>query len=214
MKLPWQPYSSISVTEFWRRWHISLSSWFRDYLYIPLGGNRVSPFRTYANLGIVFLLCGLWHGAAWTFIIWGAWHGALLIIERMGLGRMLERLPAIVSQAYTLLVVMIGWVFFRANDVPHALKFLGVMFGGASSGAHPWQMDFGAAAAAALIIGTLIATWRFSGEVRIQSAAPRKGLHMVLSSMPLRAAGAAAAFVLCAASLAAGTYNPFIYFRF
>lgn len=209
-----RPYSSTSVTEFWRRWHISLSSWFRDYLYIPLGGNRVSPLRTYANLAIVFLLCGLWHGAAWTFIIWGAWHGALLIIERMGLGRMLEKLPAMVSQAYTLLVVMIGWVFFRANDVPHALKFLGVMFGGASSGKHPWQMDFGAAAAAALIAGTLIATWRFSGDMPAQSAAPRKGLHSALSSMPLRAAGAAAAFVLCAASLAAGTYNPFIYFRF
>ncbi|KRB88917.1 MBOAT family O-acyltransferase [Noviherbaspirillum sp. Root189] len=209
-----RPYSSTSVTEFWRRWHISLSSWFRDYLYIPLGGNRVSPFRTYANLGIVFLLCGLWHGAAWTFIIWGAWHGALLIIERMGLGRMLERLPPMVSHAYTLLVVMIGWVFFRANDVPHALKFLGVMFGGASSGAHPWQMDFGAAAAAALITGTLIATWRFSGDMPTQSAAPRKGLQLALSSLPLRAVGAAAAFVLCAASLAAGTYNPFIYFRF
>ncbi|RJF98239.1 MBOAT family O-acyltransferase [Noviherbaspirillum saxi] len=209
-----RPYSSTSVTEFWRRWHISLSSWFRDYLYIPLGGNRISAARTYVNLAMVFLLCGLWHGAAWTFIIWGAWHGVLLVIERMGLGRLLERMPQTIAQIYTLLVVMIGWVFFRANDVPYALRFLEVMFGKASADAtHPWQMDFGPAAAVALLAGVLIATWRFPEE-KVKGRDVRPRMRTVMSSMPLRVAGAVSAFVLCVASLAAGTYNPFIYFRF
>jgi alginate O-acetyltransferase complex protein AlgI len=200
-----QPYSSTSVTEFWRRWHISLSSWFRDYLYIPLGGNRGSPARTYLNLAIVFLLCGLWHGAAWTFVVWGGWHGALLVMERMGLGRLLARLPAAVAQAYTLFAVMIGWVFFRADSIPHAIDFLGVLFGQASNGAivRPWQMDVDAAAGVALVIGAALALRRIPNETRPTAISPL-----------LKAATAMATVIVCVASLAAGTYNPFIYFRF
>src|SRR5215469_14568338 len=111
------PYVSQSMTEFWRRWHISLSSWFRDYLYVPLGGNRISNARTYFNLCVVFLLCGLWHGAAWTFVAWGAAHGALLVIERLGLGRVLARAPRPVRHAYVLAAVMATWVLFRSNDL-------------------------------------------------------------------------------------------------
>lgn len=214
-----RPYSSTSVTEFWRRWHISLSSWFRDYVYIPLGGNRLSPARTYFNLALVFLLCGLWHGAAWTFIIWGIWHGVLLVIERMGLGKALARLPQFIAHAYTLLAVMLGWVFFRADSVPHALKFIGIMFGNEADGVklRPWQMDFNMTTGVALTVGALIAAWRFHDSRQPESVSgawPGIGAGMGMPLRLARTAAAAAAFILCSASLAAGTYNPFIYFRF
>jgi hypothetical protein len=106
------PYASLSVTDFWRRWHMSLSAWLRDYVYIPLGGNRVSSVRTYVNLWIVFLLCGLWHGASWTFVIWGAYHGLLLVLERAGLRRLLSRLPNSIAHLYTRWSVFVGWVWF------------------------------------------------------------------------------------------------------
>src|SRR4029450_4278801 len=144
------PYVSRSITEFWRRWHISLSTWFRDYLYIPLGGNRVSPARRYRNLVTVFFLCGLWHGASWNFVIWGLWHGTFLVIERVtsNRGERRARREDFLSansassavkrrvldwplwrHAYTMLVVMIGWVFFRADTLPGAVAFLRAMAG-------------------------------------------------------------------------------------
>ena len=118
------PYTSLSITEFWRRWHMSLSSWLRDYLYIPLGGNRGSNAQTYRNLIMVFLLCGLWHGANWTFVLWGAWHGAFLVIERLGLGSALARMPTPARWAYALLAVMGGWVLFRSTDLPERDRLL------------------------------------------------------------------------------------------
>ncbi len=111
------PYISTSMTEFWRRWHISLSSWFRDYLYVPLGGNRISPGRTYLNLWIVFLLCGLWHGAAWNFVVWGAAHGGFLVLERAGFGRVLEAHAPVLRHVYVMLAVMVTWVLFRADTL-------------------------------------------------------------------------------------------------
>jgi alginate O-acetyltransferase complex protein AlgI len=122
------PYASASITEFWRRWHISLSRWFRDYLYVPLGGNRQGAGRTYANLLCVFLLCGLWHGAAWTFILWGAYHGAWLVLERLGGARVLGKLPRVLRHTYALLVVMVGWVLFRADTLSGAGLLLSRMF--------------------------------------------------------------------------------------
>ena len=109
------PYISRSVTEFWRRWHMSLSRWFRDYVYISLGGNRKGAGRTYINLFIVFFLCGLWHGAAWTFIVWGIYYGLLLALERLVVGRILAKLPPLISLAYTLFLVLVGWIIFRAE---------------------------------------------------------------------------------------------------
>lgn len=208
-----RPYSSTSVTEFWRRWHMSLSSWFRDYVYIPLGGNRGAPWRTWLNLSIVFLLCGLWHGAAWTFVMWGAWHGFLLVLERAGLGRALNRLPAVLGQMYTLVMVMLGWVFFRADDVPTALAFVRTMFGGAhlEIAAHPWQVDVGPAQWAALLLGAAFSAWRPSlpkSESLPEPATVVSAGHWAQWPVLL------AAYVLCTASIAAGTYNPFIYFRF
>ncbi|MES2262028.1 MAG: MBOAT family protein [Pseudomonadota bacterium] len=208
-----RPYASLSVTEFWRRWHISLSSWFRDYLYIPLGGNRASVARTYFNLALVFVLCGLWHGAAWTFVVWGAWHGLLLVIERLGLGAVLARLPRPLAHAYTLLCVMIGWVFFRADNLPHALAYLRSMAGGhGGASPHPWQMDFGASAGVALLAGFLIAAWRFAPTTLPAAGTAPVRTHPLLGGA--KAAACACALLLCIASLAAGTYNPFIYFRF
>lgn len=110
------PYSATSIRDFWRKWHISLSNFFRDYVYIPLGGNRKGKIRNYINLFIVFFLTGFWHGASWNFLIWGMYHGFFLIIERIGLGKILDKLPKILQHIYTLFIVVIGWVFFRIEQ--------------------------------------------------------------------------------------------------
>src|SRR5258705_6551643 len=128
------PYIADSMTDFWRRWHISLSSWFRDYVYISLGGNRISPVRTYFNLWIVFLLCGLWHGAAWNFVVWGAAPRALLGFGRAGLGKVLARSPPVFRHGYVLLAVMITWVLFRADNLGAAMHYLATMGGAGAEG--------------------------------------------------------------------------------
>lgn len=122
------PYISQSITEFWRRWHMSLSRWMRDYLYIPLGGNKVPAWRLYLNLWIVFLISGFWHGASWTFILWGAYHGFFLVVERLFLQHLLAKLPKFMKLLYAFLVVVTGWVFFRAETVSQALAFCRYMF--------------------------------------------------------------------------------------
>ncbi len=139
-----RPYISRSITEFWRRWHITLSSFLRDYLYIPLGGNRKGPTRTYLHLGLTMLLGGLWHGAAWTFIAWGAYQGFWLIFERLcGRRTLYATLPAVAQTALTFAIVVVGWVFFRASSLPEALRFLQAMFGGGAGEAatlfHEWS---------------------------------------------------------------------------
>ncbi|MFZ3584777.1 MBOAT family O-acyltransferase, partial [Loktanella sp. DJP18] len=121
------PYAACSITDFWRRWHMTLSRWFRDYLYIPLGGNREGPIRTYVNLGIVFLATGIWHGAAWTFIFWGVWHGAFLVLERSFLGSWLAKTPDVVTRLYLLSAVIMGWVPFRADGFSQAIEFWSAM---------------------------------------------------------------------------------------
>lgn len=122
------PYVSGSIKEFWRRWHISLSTWFRDYVYIPLGGNRKGKGRTYVNLIVVFLLTGFWHGAAWQFVFWGIYHGIFLIIERIGLENQLLKLPKVIQHLYAMIVVIVGWVFFRAENMQVAILYVRKMF--------------------------------------------------------------------------------------
>lgn len=122
------PYISQSIQEFWRRWHISLSSWFRDYVYIPLGGNRKGKAKTYRNLAIVFLLTGFWHGAAWQFIVWGIYHGVFQVLEKIGFGNVLKKIPRVFRHIYTMLVVIVGWVFFRADNLTAAMAYLKNMF--------------------------------------------------------------------------------------
>jgi alginate O-acetyltransferase complex protein AlgI len=121
------PYLSHSITEFWQRWHITLGSWMRDYLYIPLGGNRVSPGRVYLNLMIVFFVSGLWHGAAWGFVIWGLYHGLFLVLERLYLHRILQRIPRILTVGYTFLLVSLGWLFFD-HGFSEALEIIKILF--------------------------------------------------------------------------------------
>jgi alginate O-acetyltransferase complex protein AlgI len=200
------PYLSQSITEFWRRWHISLSTWLRDYLYVPLGGNKKGPLRTYANLFIVMLLGGLWHGAAWNFVVWGGLHGSLLAFERMqGKTAPYWRLPAPLRIAATFVVVLITWVFFRAADLPSAGRYLASMFGAGAphDGARllagivyqPYYLlTF---AAAVIVTWTCPQTWDWSRTL----TAPK-------------AVAVAAAFVCAAVMLTTQAFNPFIYFIF
>lgn len=122
------PYVSKSIKEFWRRWHISLSSWFRDYVYIPLGGSRKGVVRTYVNLFIVFLLTGIWHGASWNFVVWGLYYVVFLIIERMGFDKILNKLPIVIQHIYACIIIIIGWIFFRADSLTAAIKYIKALF--------------------------------------------------------------------------------------
>lgn len=213
------PYIAQSMTEFWRRWHLSLSSWFRDYLYIPLGGNRRGGPRTYLNLFIVFLLCGLWHGASWTFVAWGLWHGAFLVLERRFSG-FVQRLPRPLRHVYLLGAVALGWVFFRADSFERAWAHFRAMFGmGAGRGdivhaALYLSTDVRIALVAALIGSMPWLPWALEQRKRLLArsetlpklayAAGETVSHVVLAVILLASA----------ALLASGTYNPFIYFRF
>jgi len=208
------PYVARSMTEFWRRWHISLSTWFRDYVYVPLGGNRRGAGRTYLNLWIVFFLCGLWHGAAWTFVAWGLYHGSFLVLERLGAGQWLEGLWAPARHVYTMLAVMGGWVFFRAESLGQAGAYLAAMAGFASgSGLEQHAgLHLNAVVVLALVAGTIgsapflprLGQWR-------ESIGP---VNLRLLVEAGRLAGLVLLLVASAMLMAAGTYNPFIYFRF
>ncbi len=198
------PYASCSVQEFWRRWHISLSSWFRDYLYIPMGGNRKGRLRTYVNMFTVFFLCGLWHGAAWNFVVWGIYHGVGLVVERAGLKNVVSRLPRPVANLYLMLFVVIGWVLFRAPDLSYAVGYLGNMFGGATA---PFK-SFTPSMAFAFIdkfillaVGCVAAYPVFDRMVRRIPEAARLVCGIVFFL---------AVYVITMTS----GYSPFIYFRF
>ena len=212
------PYVSRSVTEFWRRWHISLSTWFRDYLYIPLGGNRRGSMRTATNLLIVFLLCGLWHGASWTFVIWGVFHGSFLILERTLLRERLERVPALARHAYVVLVFMCGWVLFRAEDSSHALRYFGAMLGsnGLSLDARPLLSYLSTSVQLALVAGVVGSIPWFPALVsRIKRSEQDRGvLPWITLTKSAGFLALSAIFLLSVMRMAAGTYNPFIYFRF
>ena len=135
------PYYAKSIQDFWRRWHISLSTWLRDYLYFPLGGSRGSSFRTYFNLILVFLLCGLWHGASWMFVIWGLYHGIFLILERLGLANWFERQMLLLRHGYVLLTVIGSWVLFRSETITQSLAFYTALLGFSPSGITPFNVD-------------------------------------------------------------------------
>ena len=203
------PYVSCSVQEFWRRWHISLSSWFRDYLYIPLGGNRCGKVRTYINLIIVFACTGLWHGASFSFIVWGLWHGLFLVIERLGFKKALDKLPKFIGWIYTMLVVLVGWVFFRADTLSAAMKYLGEMFsftGGVSNGMAQFDNLSFIITAIALVLCTPVYQLV---KGKLEKTEGGKKAAFVIGAVL-----ATGLFILSVIFLTGSGYNPFIYFRF
>ena len=203
------PYISKSIKDFWRRWHISLSTWFRDYLYIPLGGNKLGVFNTYRNLFIVFLITGLWHGASWNFVVWGLFHGTFLIIEKLGFDTILNKLWKPFQHVYTLLVVLIGWVFFRSKDLSYATSYIKKMF----------VYDAGNESISSVInyfymnneyYFTLIFAVLFSMPVflKINNILEKRRFIYI---RPIVYFGL---FFLTLIYVAASSYNPFIYFKF
>lgn len=205
-----RPYVAKTVQEFWRRWHISLSTWFKEYVYIPLGGNRVSPVRTYINKFIVFLLTGLWHGANWTFLIWGIMHGFALIIEDMvkriwkeggrKIGKCMSIILNVFGHIYTLLFVTLTFVIFRADDLISAIKMIGRMFSGKGSN----SVAFSLLDPTYLIALTMAVV--FSSSLPDKIIPKCKTWVLGLISVPV--------YVICLVMLISGGYNPFIYFRF
>jgi len=204
------PYISKSITEFWRRWHISLSTWFKEYLYIPLGGNRVSQRRTYLNLGIVFLATGIWHGAAWTFVIWGLWHGLFIVLERLT-GWHKKTGGAILTTAqhlYTMLIFIIGWVIFRSDNIEYAVKYIGNMFGMNGKSLQVYQLGYyiGIPETIAFVVAAVCAMPIFKNMIGMSPKSSRwdGAINIWLACL----------FILSWILIAASTYNPFIYFRF
>ncbi len=204
-----EPYRASSITMFWRRWHITLSSWFRDYLYIPLGGNRTGPWMTYRNLFVVFLLCGLWHGAAYTFVVWGIYHGTLLIIERVANDHFGFR-PSGAWWLPTIVLVMVGWVFFRAEDLPKAFDYLQSLVGrgGSTPPLLPLHYYLTADRVSILCLAALLVATPLEWA---QAQLARCNRSLVLS---LQSSGALLLLVYASIVLASNGYNPFIYFRF
>ena len=214
------PYLAQSIREFWRRWHISLSTWFRDYLYLPLGGNRVSRARTYLNLITVFFLCGLWHGASWTFVVWGLYHGFFLVLERTRFGKMQAKLPRLLRHLYTVLVVMLGWVIFRADNFTEAGNYFTALFGlNHAQFKQELPIYLNHEAIAAVILGIAFTgplwNWTRTTCVKLGQVLPAacQPVALVFGRM-LEILLVAGLLLISSAWLATNTYNPFIYFRF
>ena len=200
------PYKAVSITDFWRRWHISLSSWFRDYVYIPLGGNRKGTLRTIFNIFVVWSLTGLWHGAAWNFIAWGMFYGVLLILEKYVLKNILERVPVIFRHIGTLIVVMIGWVFFSSENMTQATDFIGALIGfGNGSFIDSQAMYLLSENAFPIFAMGLSAVGVFEMISTREETRVYKALKCVVYLV---------IFILCITFLVSETYNPFLYFRF
>ncbi|MGY0691298.1 MBOAT family O-acyltransferase [Virgibacillus sp. FSP13] len=210
------PYISKSISEFWRRWHISLGSWFRDYVYIPLGGNRKGKLNTYRNLFIVWFATGLWHGASWTFIVWGIYYGLFIMLEKAFLGKVLKKIPNVFQYIYTLLIVVIGWVFFRSETFTYAFSYIKVMFG--ISGTGVWDIDalfylsqygiilFIAIVGSTPILKKLYGLIEFKSKESIFVRLIGKEISINLYVLLI--------LFLSVTYTVSNTFNPFIYFRF
>ena len=198
------PYLSRSVAEFWKRWHISLTSWFRQYVYIPLGGNRVPRWKWVRNILIVWLLTGVWHGAGWNFLLWGMYYAVFMLAERLFLGKWLKKLPAVLQHVYAMAVVLVGWALFAVEDMGRLGRYLAALFGGAPLAGGRFGYDL-RSYLPLLAILALAATplgkrcWERLGERARNILTPA----LVLSAL-----------VLCTAALVDASYNPFLYFRF
>jgi alginate O-acetyltransferase complex protein AlgI len=212
------PYWSTSITDFWKRWHISLTSWFRDYLYVPLTGNQfwVPAWRAYLAMFVVFLLCGFWHGASWTFVTWGVLHGLALVAERAGVAKWLGRLPVAMQRLYAMILVVSGWILFRSDSFAHAAGYFRTIFS-----LRGWmafdrgQLDaiISAEGWVAIVVGVIAATpllrW-LSARLLVEPADDNVGW----SARPAGTVVLLSLLVLSAMKLANGSFNPFIYYRF
>lgn len=203
------PYTSKSITEFWRRWHISLSSWFRDYVYIPLGGNRVGTLKAIRNIFVVWMLTGFWHGAAWNFVFWGLYYGVLLLLEKYVLKGLIGRMPKWAGWLYTILLVMIGWVFFFSSSLQGAFSYIGVMFGhGASALVDSTGLYYLTTNLVLFIIMAFCSTqmvYKAFMKFSVNGQNYRIAIAVVVYTV---------LFMVCIAYLVNETYNPFLYFRF
>lgn len=209
------PYVSQSIKEFWQRWHISLSSWFKDYLYIPLGGNKLSDTKTYMNLFIVFLCTGFWHGASYNFIIWGLFHGLFIILERMGIIDTLFS-NKLSKHVYTLLIVIIAWIFFRADTIDQSFAFIKAMFGFASLKANIIPV-LSYLNLEMLLVAAIAICMMFGLHLKIYNAMQSVSFMKKFGEQPLAVVRSLSIFCLLLLSviyIGASTYNSFIYFRF
>ncbi|MCM1524437.1 MAG: MBOAT family protein [Ruminococcus sp.] len=202
------PYVSKSISEFWRRWHITLGSWFKSYVYFPMGGSRKGRLRTFANLMMVWALTGLWHGASWNFVLWGVYFGVLIIVEKAGWGKILEKLPAAVSMLYTYAAVLLGWVLFDTDTPADAVSYIGAMFGAGGAAVDSFAKYSLVSYCIPLVICVLISGG--IGDKLIGSVRAKNRRFAAISGIFLKTGG----LLLCTAYLIDAAYNPFLYFRF
>ena len=208
------PYDATCIRDFWRKWHISLSSWFKDYVYIPLGGSRVSKFKLYRNLFVVWFLTGMWHGASWNFIIWGLYFGVFIALEKAFLEKALYKTPKVLRHTYLLLIVVVGWVFFRANDITQAFEFLKVMFGFngndvINSSVNIYLIDYWYILLASIILSTPIVKGLKQLILKINKNALDNDIAYLMHGLSL-----GIYMFIIMVMLSSSTYNPFLYFRF
>lgn len=205
------PYISRSITEFWRRWHMSLSSWFKEYVYIPLGGNRKGLSRQLINISIVWILTGLWHGASWNFVMWGVYYGIILIIEKLGLLKVLEKCPAVVGHIYSLILIVIGWVIFAVDDMGKVAVYLGMMLGSSQifiDDAFVYFFESRIWLLIACVIGSTPLP-KIVCSIIAEKLGDREVLLGTIETVLFMGI-----FALSMAFLVSGSYNPFLYFRF
>ncbi len=204
------PYISQSVSEFWRRWHISLGTWFRDYVYIPLGGSKVSFFRGLFNLFVVWFLTGLWHGASWNFIVWGLYFGGMIMLERLFLDKVLKSIPQVFRHVYVLIIVVLGWVFFNSPDLAYALNYMKILFGMkgqlVSQSGVKLMMEYKVEILLGVLLSTPFVMHQIKGWIQ-------KSKENILKES-LYYVALAGVLLLSTAYIVVDTFNPFIYFRF
>lgn len=207
------PYISVTVTEFWRRWHISLSSWFKEYVYIPLGGNKKGLFRQLLNILIVWMLTGIWHGAGWNFLLWGLWFAIWLMLEKLGLKRLFEFLPKGVGRVYTWLLVLISWVLFAIESIEGILDYLLAMFGQSGAGIYNREAVFLGLENLVLLVVAIVSSTPLCNRIAKYLANSRSG-HGLAVYRVLEKLFPALLLIASIAYIVDATYNPFLYFRF
>lgn len=205
------PYISKSITEFWRRWHISLGTWFRDYVYIPLGGNRVSKIKLYRNIFIVWMLTGLWHGAAWNFVIWGLYFGIILVLEKTFLLKKLEKLPSFISRVYVLILVMISFVIFNANNIGQAIQQIGGLIGITEKTIFTNTTIYYLKSYSLIILISIIISTPIIKNIIIKLKENKKIEKIINALEPIVLS---VLLIICTGYLVDNSFNSFLYFRF